>query len=284
MTDTGVSWEVDGWAAHGGRTAPVCRSPRTAARPTDRGRRRRRAGGPARSPRGRAAVAAGRRTSSFRRTLRAGATRKLYQSDRLDMDMSGLVTSGHGCRVRALPPGRCRPGTGRQRALSGALTDPAATLSFRVPARSRPAGRAAHPRNPMTSTLLPPRSDATVRRTGAAGLAAALAAAAPRWLDLVEYRPRSRWTHLLPADDGRRRPRPRPARRPGRRPGLAAVLAARAGHAAARPRHLGRRLQRRAGHPHRAGRRRRARPASREPPPSSPPAGCGTSARTTCTR
>ena len=54
----------------------------------------------------------------------------------------------------------------------------------------------------MTSTLLPSStSDATVRRTGAAGLAAALAAAAPRWLDLVAYRPDSRWTHLLPADD-----------------------------------------------------------------------------------
>ena len=50
----------------------------------------------------------------------------------------------------------------------------------------------------MTSTLLSP-SDATVRRTGAAGLAAALAVAAPAWLDLVEYRPSSRWTHLLPA-------------------------------------------------------------------------------------
>ena len=53
----------------------------------------------------------------------------------------------------------------------------------------------------MTSTLLPSPasspSDATVRRTGAAGLAAALAAAAPRWLDLVEYRTDSRWTHLL---------------------------------------------------------------------------------------
>jgi len=36
----------------------------------------------------------------------------------------------------------------------------------------------------VTSTLLSP-SDATTRRTGAAGLAAALAAAAPRWLDLV---------------------------------------------------------------------------------------------------
>jgi len=54
----------------------------------------------------------------------------------------------------------------------------------------------------MTSTLLPSStSDATVRRTGAAGLAAALAAAAPRWLDLVAYRPDSRWTHLLPMDD-----------------------------------------------------------------------------------
>ena len=52
----------------------------------------------------------------------------------------------------------------------------------------------------MTSTLLPP-SDATVRRTGAAGLAAALAAAAPRWQHLVEYRPASRWTHLFPFDE-----------------------------------------------------------------------------------
>jgi len=57
----------------------------------------------------------------------------------------------------------------------------------------------------VTSTLLPLHapspSDATVRRTGAAGLAAALAAAAPRWLDLVEYRAAGRWTHLLPTDD-----------------------------------------------------------------------------------
>ena len=55
----------------------------------------------------------------------------------------------------------------------------------------------------MTSTLLPstPPADAVSRRTGAAGLAAALAAAAPRWLDLVEYRTASRWTHLLPAAD-----------------------------------------------------------------------------------
>jgi predicted metal-dependent enzyme (double-stranded beta helix superfamily) len=54
----------------------------------------------------------------------------------------------------------------------------------------------------VTSTLLSP-SDAT-RRTAAAGLAAALAAAAPRWLDLVEYRTRSRWTHLLPSDEAAR--------------------------------------------------------------------------------
>jgi predicted metal-dependent enzyme (double-stranded beta helix superfamily) len=55
----------------------------------------------------------------------------------------------------------------------------------------------------MTSTLLPtfssaPSPDAVRRRTGAAGLAAALVAVAPRWLDLVEYRPASRWTRLLP--------------------------------------------------------------------------------------
>jgi len=54
----------------------------------------------------------------------------------------------------------------------------------------------------MTSTVLPtsPFSsrDATTRRTGAAGLAAALAAASPAWLDLVAYRSGSRWTHLLP--------------------------------------------------------------------------------------
>jgi len=50
-------------------------------------------------------------------------------------------------------------------------------------------------------TLLPPAPDATTRRTGAAGLAAALAAAADRWLDLVEYRAAGRWTHLLPLAD-----------------------------------------------------------------------------------
>jgi predicted metal-dependent enzyme (double-stranded beta helix superfamily) len=54
----------------------------------------------------------------------------------------------------------------------------------------------------MTSTLLPSApTDPTDRRTGAAGLAAALAAAAPRWLGLVAYRPDSRWTNLLPAQD-----------------------------------------------------------------------------------
>jgi mannose-6-phosphate isomerase-like protein (cupin superfamily) len=58
----------------------------------------------------------------------------------------------------------------------------------------------------MTSTLLPafsatPSPDAVRRRTGAAGLAAALAAAAPRWLDLVEYRTCGRWTRLLPTAD-----------------------------------------------------------------------------------
>jgi hypothetical protein len=45
------------------------------------------------------------------------------------------------------------------------------------------------------------RPDPTTRRTGAAGLAAALAAAADDWLSLVEYRPAGRWTHLLPTRD-----------------------------------------------------------------------------------
>jgi Cysteine dioxygenase type I len=60
----------------------------------------------------------------------------------------------------------------------------------------------------MTSTLLPSSassSDAAVtRRTGAAGLAVALAAAAPSWLHLVEYRPAGRWTQLLPTEDAAR--------------------------------------------------------------------------------
>jgi predicted metal-dependent enzyme (double-stranded beta helix superfamily) len=51
------------------------------------------------------------------------------------------------------------------------------------------------------STLLSPSPDPTTRRTGAAGLAAALGAAADGWLHLVEYRAASRWTHLLPAAD-----------------------------------------------------------------------------------
>jgi hypothetical protein len=54
----------------------------------------------------------------------------------------------------------------------------------------------------MTSTLLPAHTslatDAVTRQTGAAGLAAALAAVAPRWIDVVEYRQAGRWTHLLP--------------------------------------------------------------------------------------
>jgi hypothetical protein len=53
----------------------------------------------------------------------------------------------------------------------------------------------------MTSTVLPTpvsSSDPVTRRTGAAGLAAALAAAAPAWLDRVAYRSGSRWTGLLP--------------------------------------------------------------------------------------
>jgi hypothetical protein len=48
------------------------------------------------------------------------------------------------------------------------------------------------------STLLSHSSETTVRRTGAAGLAAALAGMADRWIDLVEYRSASRWTHLFP--------------------------------------------------------------------------------------
>ncbi|SDE57803.1 Cysteine dioxygenase type I [Blastococcus fimeti] len=52
------------------------------------------------------------------------------------------------------------------------------------------------------STLLPPALvpsalDGSVRRTGAAGLAAALGAASGHWIDLVGYRAGSRWTSLL---------------------------------------------------------------------------------------
>jgi hypothetical protein len=55
----------------------------------------------------------------------------------------------------------------------------------------------------MTSTVLSahPSSDTVTRRTGAAGIAAALAAAAPAWLDRVAYRAGSRWTALLPTAD-----------------------------------------------------------------------------------
>ncbi|MGY1639437.1 cysteine dioxygenase [Geodermatophilus sp. SYSU D00742] len=53
----------------------------------------------------------------------------------------------------------------------------------------------------MTRSLLSPArrpaGDPTTRRTGAAALAAALAAAEHRWSALVEYRAESRWTHLL---------------------------------------------------------------------------------------
>ncbi|RBY81209.1 cysteine dioxygenase [Blastococcus sp. TF02-09] len=52
----------------------------------------------------------------------------------------------------------------------------------------------------MTHTLTP-ALDTTARSTGAAGLAAALATGARHWLDRVEYRPHSRWTHLLPPAD-----------------------------------------------------------------------------------
>jgi predicted metal-dependent enzyme (double-stranded beta helix superfamily) len=45
------------------------------------------------------------------------------------------------------------------------------------------------------------RSPTIPRRTGAAALAAALAASAEHWLGLVEYRPASRWTHLLGPED-----------------------------------------------------------------------------------
>ncbi len=54
----------------------------------------------------------------------------------------------------------------------------------------------------MTSSVLssPHAPDPTTRRTGAAALAAGLAAGASSWLDLVQYRSRSRWTALLPPD------------------------------------------------------------------------------------
>jgi predicted metal-dependent enzyme (double-stranded beta helix superfamily) len=51
------------------------------------------------------------------------------------------------------------------------------------------------------STVLPAAPTDVNRRTGAAGLAAALAAASSHWIDLVEYRAASRWTRLLPATE-----------------------------------------------------------------------------------
>ena len=56
----------------------------------------------------------------------------------------------------------------------------------------------------MTSSpalLRPTTPDPTIRRTGAAALAAGLATAAEHWLDRVDYRDASRWTALLPAAD-----------------------------------------------------------------------------------
>jgi hypothetical protein len=54
----------------------------------------------------------------------------------------------------------------------------------------------------MTSSVLsiPHAPDPTFRHSGAAALAAGLAVAASSWIDLVQYRPASRWTALLPRD------------------------------------------------------------------------------------
>lgn len=53
-----------------------------------------------------------------------------------------------------------------------------------------------------SSTVLstPPTPDATLRRTGAVGVAAALAAGSAHWFHLVGYRTSNRWTHLLSPD------------------------------------------------------------------------------------
>ncbi|MGY1771274.1 cysteine dioxygenase [Blastococcus sp. SYSU D00813] len=48
-----------------------------------------------------------------------------------------------------------------------------------------------------TTPVRRPADEVTARRTSAAALAAALAANAPAWAALVEYRPAGRWTHLL---------------------------------------------------------------------------------------
>src|SRR5688572_31384874 len=73
---------------------------------------------------------------------------------------------------------------------------PSLSPPARLPVRDRSRARALRQEAPMTSTLLDPaflgpaadHPAGSVRRTGAAGLAAALAAVADRWLDLVEYR------------------------------------------------------------------------------------------------
>jgi hypothetical protein len=54
----------------------------------------------------------------------------------------------------------------------------------------------------LTSSVLssPHAPDPTTSRTGAAALAAGLAAASHSWLDLVQYRSGSRWTALLPPE------------------------------------------------------------------------------------
>src|SRR3954470_19150848 len=92
------------------------------------------------------------------------------------------------------------------RARSVRATEPPPTVSSPRSPGIAP-GRRARPYQgcPMTSTVLPttasPLPDSVTRRTGAAGIAAALAAAAPAWLDRVAYRSGSRWTELLPAED-----------------------------------------------------------------------------------
>ena len=191
------------------------------------------------------------------------------------MEPAGLVPTHRGHREPAVPPVRApwtccaRPARCVRPADARPLHPPAPPA---LPRSSRgPRGAPSSPGHLITrSTLLAPTPDSTAldsitRSTGAAGLAAALAAAADSWLDRVEYRTGSRWTHLCPppTPPARWTPRSTPARRG---PGLAALLAAGAGHPAARPRHVRGRLRRRAGHPHRA--RRRGRPGRR---PRSPP-------------
>ncbi|WP_051684041.1 cysteine dioxygenase family protein [Blastococcus sp. URHD0036] len=72
--------------------------------------------------------------------------------------------------------------------LGAALPAPAADLLASITAHGGPARAAAPHRLP---------DDVTTRRTSAAALAAALAANAAAWTDLVEYQAHSRWTHLL---------------------------------------------------------------------------------------